>query len=108
MGMVAVAVVRQDNLRRIEDKKFGVAFGEAIHHRRLSDEAEQVSGYPVDVVLTNLDSDEIGIVVVEGNTGYHLEGHLFGEKEKLPDWSKIEPHLVKVMERLGYKVYKRP
>jgi|GEM_PF-4000199 len=108
MGMVAVAVIRQDNLKGIEDAKFGTILSRAIHGRHLGDEIKTVFGYPVDVVLADLDSDEIGIVVVEGNSGYHLEEYLFGDKEKLPQGSQVEPELVKIMQRLGYQVYKRP
>lgn len=103
MGELSVLLVHHDNLHEIErEAKLGKKVNDAIVSYSRRDRSHPVSS-GVDIIHGNIHASELAVIVVEGNTAFHV-GESLWEKEGLPDWSKAETHLVDLVRRLGYKV----
>ncbi|MCX6786682.1 MAG: hypothetical protein NTU85_02620 [Candidatus Kaiserbacteria bacterium] len=110
MGHLSVLLVRHDGLSDIEkDAELGAKIGDAIRMYPHTDDHIIASGHftnAIEVVLSGIHENDIGIVIVEGNTAYRVERNP-QKKFSLPIWSKAEEHLVKLVRRLGYEVTRR-
>jgi hypothetical protein len=85
-----------------EDTKLGRKVYDAVVGFNRSDDSHHVSS-GVELVAGNIHASNIGIVVIEGNTAYHVE-EAMRDGDALPDWSEAEAHMVDIVKRLGYKI----
>ena len=103
MGYLSVLLVRHDTLHETkEDTNLGRKIHDAVVGFNRRDKSRRVSS-GVDVVAVNIHASDLEMVVVEGNTAYHVED-ILSSNGSLPSWSKAESHLIDLVERLGYKV----
>lgn len=103
MGYLSVLLVRHDFLHETkEDANLGRKIHDAVVGFNRRDKSHRVSS-GVEVVAGNIHASDLEMVVIEGNTAYHLEDILFSNGS-LPSWSNAGSHLIALVERLGYNV----
>ncbi|MDP1707442.1 MAG: hypothetical protein Q8L30_02720 [bacterium] len=103
MGYLSALLVRHDALHETrDDTELGNKIYDAVVRFNRRDDSRRVSS-GIEMVAGNIHASDIGVVVIEGNTAYHVE-EILHANGSLPDWSKAEAHLVDLVKRLGYKV----
>lgn len=104
MGYLSVLLVRHDVLPEIQKD---TALGSKVYNTVVGFDRHGRSHHVstgVEVVAGNIHASDLGTVVVEGNTAYHVEKAMSSSGGSLPGWSKAEVHLVNLVRLLGYKV----